>query len=107
MSKILPRRELVEEDLLEEDLLEETELLAIEFVNRPWIGQEIVSLLTFDLCAGWSHEGEPDAIIVACRSVEAARYLKWKLDTGPLDWWVNVYYLPVSEHEPDAINENL
>ena len=78
-------------------------LLAIEFdPEEGWMPREIVSLLTFDLCSGWGHVHGPecDAILVECRSVAAAEYLKWKIDTGPLDPWVSAFFCPEEESQP-------
>ena len=49
-----------------------TELLITFDPGQPWIPRKIASLLTDDLCSGWSHlGGEEHAISVWCRSPQA------------------------------------
>jgi hypothetical protein len=88
----------------------ESTLLAVEY-NRgqSWIPQEIVALLTFDLCVGWRRfgdTGDPDneAILVDCRSIAAATYLKHKIETGPLDRWVFAYSIPDEQPATPSLN---
>jgi hypothetical protein len=85
-------------------------LLAVEY-NRgwPWVAQEIVALLTFDLCVGWRRFGDPgdpdnETILVDCRSIAAATYLKHKIDTGPLDRWVFAYSIPDEQPATPSLN---
>lgn len=51
----------------------------------PWIGSEIVAILTFDLCAGWKHvvddDEECEGIVIECRSTDTANYLKTRIDS--------------------------
>ena len=83
----------------------ESTLLAVEYSRGdPWIPQELVALLTFDLCVGWQHVSRPDndAILVDCRSIAAATYLKHKIDTGPLDRWVFAFFIPDEQPDPSV-----
>jgi hypothetical protein len=82
---------------------ESTELVVEYDPNQPWIPREIVSLFTFDLCFGWRDwsRGNPyHTILTECRSLDAARYLKWKIDTAPFAQWVNAYFVADEEDEP-------
>ena len=66
-----------------------TELLIRFNPAQPWIPREIASLLTEDVCSGWGHlGGEEHAISVWCRSPQAARFLMWQIQRGPLQPFV-------------------
>jgi len=66
-----------------------TELLIRFNPAQPWIPREIASLLTDDVCSGWGHlGGEEHAISVWCRSPQAARFLMWDIQRGPLQPFV-------------------
>ena len=88
----------------------ESTLLAVEYDGgRPWIPQEIVALLTFELCVGWRRFSDPgnpanDAILVDCRSIAAATYLKHKIETGPLDASVFVYAILDEQPATPSLN---
>jgi hypothetical protein len=65
--------------------------LQVEFdPNCPGLQHDIASLLTDDLCSGWSHvSGEEDVISVWCRSPQAARFLIWDIERKSLDAFVS------------------
>jgi hypothetical protein len=98
----------IETDLREDEDFDdgpESTLLAVEYSRGdPWIPKELVALLTFDLCVGWQHVSRADneAILVDCRSIAAATYLKHKIDTGPLDRWVFAFFIPDEQPEPSV-----
>jgi len=45
-----------------------------------------------------------DAILVDCRSIAAATYLKHKIETGPLDASVFVYSIPDEQPATPSLN---
>jgi len=79
-----------------------TELIVEFNPDREELLRQIASLLTEDVCSGWSRLGDEGyAISVWCWSPQAARFLVWQIQRGPLQPFV---YASLSDGQGTAFH---